>query len=170
MPGHHWSGIVAFRLQAGQVRAPPCCDPQPDDPRSAEATRVGTVPHGLTPHTRLEPAGTNTSASFTNAQRAESAKIPGPVRRALAGSLALVLIVVMFINGLTFGNEDWVGSAATIIGAGALMLSAYKNWRVLWNRLGLFFRTSLGEKTARNALGVIGAAFALGGLFGTIAR
>ena len=76
----------------------------------------------------------------------------------------------MFISGLNFGNEDWVGSAGTIIGGGALMLSAYKNWRVLWNRLGRFFRSSLGEKTARIALGVIGAAFALGCVFGTIAR
>ena len=69
----------------------------------------------------------NTSPSFTAApaaQPAESAETPGPLRRALAVGLALVLIFLMFINGLTFGNEDWVGSAATIIGGGALMLSA----------------------------------------------
>lgn len=53
---------------------------------------------------------------------------------------------------------------ATIIGGVLLMIAAYKNWRMLWNWFGRFLRSSLGEKSARVALGLIGGAFAAGGL------
>ena len=80
------------------------------------------------------------------------------------------MVAMMSINGLSMGSEGWIGTAATLTCGGLLVLSAYRNWAILWNWFGRFLRSSLGEKSARIALGVIGTAFALGGLFGSMTR
>ncbi len=103
----------------------------------------------------------NTASSFAAAPAAPTA---GVFRRCFAWALVLVMVPSMSINGLDYGKADNFGTAATIIGGVLLMIAAYKNWRMLWNWFGRFLRSSLGEKSARVALGLIGGAFAAGGL------
>jgi hypothetical protein len=84
---------------------------------------------------------------------------------AISAGFALAALVAGFDMGREGGGVfAWLG-----VSTGALLvISAWRNWPVLWNALGRLLRRLLGEPGARLALGCMGACFALGVMAGAL--
>ena len=107
--------------------------------------------------------------AFTATATASSTQ-PAPALRAFAWMASFIFVCAVYLTAYGYGLESNFGAFITVVGGGALVLSARQNWRTNWNWLGRFLRNSIGERNALMVFGFTGIAFAFGGLLGAMAR